>query len=323
MIDLYPFLHYGSIAFIVALTSLGVGIGGGKASMQAVCAINIAPLSYPSIFRALIISLALIETSAILGIVMALFLILGPTNAIQADQQLYVTIAEWGIAFALGISGALVGILSSLPAQQAFFALARQPFFATKILNALLITQSIVQTPVIFSFLIALFIKAQLISATSLANSIRLLASGICIGFGTIGPTFGLARFARVCQESIAYNKNAYKLIMPFTFISQAIIETPIIFAVLISIVLLLIPIKPPHEFVGAISCVAAALCAALGTFGPGISSGTIAGSACREIAKQPEQHSVLSRTSILGQGIIDAAAMYALLIALLIIILK
>ncbi len=322
MIDLHPLLHYSSIAFIVGLTSLGIGIGGGNASMQAVRALNIAPLSYPSIFRALIISLALVETSAILGIVMALFLILGPT-IVQPEQQLYVAIGEWGIALALGISGALVGILSSLPAQQAAFALARQPFFATKILNALLITQSIVQTPVIFSFLIALFIKAQLGSVTTLANGIRLLASGICIGFGAIGPTFGLARFARICQESIAYNKDAYKIIMPFTFISQAIIETPIIFAVLISIVLLLTPIKAPNEFFGAVSCLAAAICGALGTLGPGISSGLIAGAACREIAVHPEQHSILSRTSILGQGIIDAAAMYALLIALLIIILK
>jgi F-type H+-transporting ATPase subunit c len=322
MENLGPLLHYSSIGFIVALTSLGVGIGGGKASTKALQAINIAPTTYPAIFRAIIISLALIETSAILGIVMALFLILG--QPVEDPQRMvFVGIGEWGIAFALGISGALVGILSSLPAQQAVFALARQPFFSTKILNSMLITQSIVQTPVIFSFLIALFIKTQLDSVSTLANSIRLLASGICIGIGSIGPTLGLARFAKVCQESISINRDAYSTIMPFTFISQAIIETPIIFAVLISMILLLTPVKPDNEFMGAISCLATALCASFGTLGPGISSGTIASAACREIAIAPENSSIISRTSILGQGIIDAAAMYALLVSLIIIILR
>lgn len=217
----------------------------------------------------------------------------------------------------------MVGIFSALPAQQAAFAIARQPFFSAKILNAMLLTQSIVQTPVIFSFLVALFIKAQLDSLTTLANGIRLLASGFCIGVGSIGPTLGLARFAKVANESISFNRDAYGTIMPFTFISQAIIETPIIFAVLISMILLLKPLKPDNELLGALSCIATAFCAAFGTLGPGISSGKIASAACREIAMAPEHSSILSRTSILGQGVIDAAAMYALLVALIIIILR
>lgn len=322
MENLGPFLHYSSIGFIVGLTSLGVGIGGGRASAKALQAINIAPTTYPEIFRAVIIGLALIETSAILGIVMALILMLGQTIE-DSQQMVLIGVGEWGIAFALGISGGLVGILSALPAQQAAFSIARQPFFSPKILNAMLLTQSIVQTPVIFSFLIALFIKSQLDSVTTLANSIRLLASGICIGIGSIGPTLGLARFARVANESISFNRNAYSTIMPFTFISQAIIETPIIFAVLISMILLLKPIKPDNELMGAISCLATAFCAAFGTLGPGISSDKIASAACLEIAITPENSSILSRTSILGQGVIDAAAMYALLVSLIIIILR
>lgn len=320
--SLGPFLHYSSIFFIVGLTSLGVGIGGGKASVKALEAVNKAPAAYAEIFRAIIIGLAIIETSAILGIVMGLMLLFGQAAPNNADMVL-IGIGQWGIAFALGISGAVVGILSALPAQEAALAIARQPFFSAKILNAMLVTQSIVQTPIIFSFIIALFIKTQLDSLTTLANSIRLLSSGLCIGIGAIGPTLGLAHFAQVAQKSIARNRDAYSTIMPFTFISQAIIETPIIFAVLISMLLLLIPIKPNNEFLGAVSCLATAFCASFGTLGPGISSGNIASAACIEIAANPENSSLLSRTSILGQGVIDAAAMYALLVSLIIIVLR
>ena len=319
--DISSFLYYGSIFFIVGLTSLGTGIGGGKATVKTLDAINRAPTSYPEIFRAIIIGLALIETSAILGIVMALLLIVG--QPLEAQENIFIAISQWGIAFSLGITGCLVGILSALPAQEAAYAIARQPFFSSKILNTMLLTQSIIQTPVIFSFLIALFIKAQFGTVSTYANSIRLLASGLCMGLGSIGPTIGLARFAQVANRSISINRNAYSLLMPFTFISQAIIETPIIFAVLISIILLITPVKPHNEFLGALACLATAFCIALGTLGPGIGSGKIASAACKEIALAPENNSLISRTSILGQGIIDAAAMYALLVALIIIVLR
>lgn len=321
MENLAPLLHYGSIAVIIGLTSLGVGIGGGQASVQAIKAINIAPTSYPEVFRIIIIGLALIETSAILGIVMGLILFLGPSS--PPPTALFVSLGECGIALALGLSGAVVGLLSALPAQQACLSVTRQPFFSTKILNAMLLTQSIVQTPVIFSFIVAFFIKAQLGSVSTLANSIRLLASGFCVGVGSIGPTIGLARFAQVANKSIAFNRDAYSTVMPFTFISQAIIETPIIFSVLIAMVLLFTPIKPGNEILGAISCLATAFCAAVGTFGPGVGSGKIASAACIEIAIAPENSSLLSRASILGQGVIDAAAMYALLVSLIILLLQ
>ena len=315
------FLHYGTIFFIIGSTSLGTGIGGGKATIKALDAVNRSPKSFPEIFRALIIGLALIETSAILGIVMGLVLIFG--QPLESSHNIYITLSEVGIACALGITGGIVGLLSSLPVQEAVYAISRQPFFSNKILNTMLLTQSIVQTPVIFGFLIALFIRGQLDTVASYANGIRLIAAGLCIGIGSIGPTIGLARFAKIANRCISFNRAAYSTLMPFIFISQAIIETPIIFSVLVTIILLFTPVKPNNEFLGALSCIATAFCAALGTLGPGISSGKIASAACEEIALNHENSSIISRTSILGQGIIDAAAMYALLVALIIIILR
>lgn len=316
------FLHYGTIFFIIGATSLGTGIGGGRATVKALDALNVAPKSFPEIFRTLIIGLALIETSAILGIVIGLILIFGQTIP-DPNTLLFTSIGQLGIACSVGVTGALVGLLSALPVQEATYAISRQPFFSNKILNSMLLTQSIIQTPIIFSFLTALFINGQLASTTSLANGIRLFASGLCIAIGSLGPTIGLARFAQVANKCIAFNRNAYSTLMPFIFVSQAIVETPIIFALLITIILLFTPIKPNNEILGAISCLATAFCAGLGTFGPGISSGKIASAAVKEIAMNPQNSSTISRISILGQSIIDAAAMYALLVALIIIILR
>jgi len=318
MFELGYFLHYVSIALVSGLTSIGVGIGGGKASRAAIEALNIQPHAESEINKVFIIGMALVETAGILGIVMALLLLQGSDFS---GLLLFQGIGKMGIAISLGITGMVIGIVSSYPAQEACYSVARQPFFSQKVLNLMLLTQSIIQTPLIFSFIISLIIKFQLNAIDSLADGIRLLASGFCIGIGSIGPGIGLARFARMAVRGIGINRKSYTRILPFTFISQAIIETPLIFAAIISFLLLTRNI--PDTFIALASSFAAALCMGLGTFGPGVSSSRAATAACEQIAFHPEQTPILSRVSMIGQTLIDAAAIYALLIALLIIFLQ
>ncbi len=313
-------IHYVSIVLSVTLTSLGVGFGGGLASIAALKAINIAPSTKNNIFTNLLICLALIETGAIIGLIMAIILLNQPTNV---PHILYISLAELGIALAVGISGFMVGISSAFPAQQAFLSIARQPFFSGNITNMLLITQSIIQTPVIFGFLISLLIKAKIGSVDSLENGIRLLAAGFAIGVGSIGPAIGLSRFGRTALQSLGMNRNSYKTILPFAFISQAIIETPIIFVMLISMILTLSDIGAQSSPTTLIAFCAAAIGIAISTYSPGISSARVASSACTQMALNPESSSEVSKISILGQGLIDTCAIYGLLITLLIIIFK
>jgi F-type H+-transporting ATPase subunit c len=321
MQELGIFLHVFSIVFCVAATSLGVGIGGGLCARSSLHALNIAPAQGAHIIRATIIGLALLETGGILGIVMGLMMLFG--QPVHDASLLYIGISECGIALALGIPGCLVGAFSALPSQQAAIALTRQPFASSKIINIMLLTQSLVQTPAIFGFLISLFIKNQLYQALDLATSMRLLASGLCLGIGSIGPIIGLARFAGVAVKSIGFNRHSYSKIMPFSFISQAIIETPVIFAFVISMILLATSPSLLNSGIHGLGFLAAALAIGIGTFGPGISSGAIASAACQEIAADPKNSSILIKTSILGQGLVDAAAIYALLISLLLLLLR
>lgn len=317
MEELTPLLHYGSIMFIVALTSLGVGLSSGQAGLAAIEAINIQPSAKKDIMRATIIGLALIETSAILALIVALLLMGSLPNLI-------VSIAEVGIAAAIGITGLVIGYVSSFPVQATCYALARQPFFAQRIINIMLITQSIIQTPLIFGFLISLLILMQAKSASSIAQGIPLLASGLCLGLGSIGPAYGLAHFARIACKSVSLNRRAYNQIVPFTFMSEAIIETPLIFSFLISLILLGTAASATNDLsIIVIRSLAAALCIGIGTLGPGISSSKTAAQACLQIAMNPQQYSMLSQVSMFGQGLIDAAAVYALLISLFLVFIK
>lgn len=315
MTEWSEFFHYLTIASTVGINSVGVGLGEGLTSSAAIEAINIQPEAKNEIAKVSILGTALIETAAILGVTLSIILLF---ETRQPVNLFYKQFAEVGIAASICLSGFVIGWFSCLPARAACFAIARQPFFAQKILRLMLITQSIIQTPLVFGFIIAMFINNQSLASDTLADALRLISSGLCIGLGSVGPAIGLCRFAQSACLSAGLNRDAYNKIFPFTLISQAIIETPIIFALIIAVLLVILP--APATLTGALAFVAASIAIGFGTIGPGISSGETAAAACRQIALHPEASSTLSRTSMFGQGLIDTCAIYSLLIALLLI---
>ena len=121
--------------------------------------------------------------------------------------------------------------------------------------------------------------------------------------------------------HGLGINRDAYDRLFSFTFVSEAIIETPIIFALIISIVLITSTIAPDNLLKG-VMMLSAGLCMSIGTIGPGISSGKTAAAAAHQIALDPEKYSILSRLSMVAQGLIDTCAIYALLIAGMLILL-
>lgn len=311
------FLHLISIALVVALTSIGVGIGGGLIGQAAIKSLYRQPGTSSDLAKASFIGLALVETAGIFSIVIAFVLMF----SYEQTPSLYGSLGTCGVAAALGISGLVTGISSALPAQAAFKAIARQPFFAPKIINLMLLTQSLIQTPIIFGLLISLFIAARINSVTTLMQGLQLLASGLCIGIGSIGPTIGLGRFAYTSCYTVGVNRESYGKIVPFTLISGAIIETPLIFALIIA--LFLVQSFFANTTLGIITAFSAAFVMGIGTAGPGLGSARTASAACTSIGLNPDQTSVISKASLVAQALIDAVAIYALLIALLMILLK
>jgi F-type H+-transporting ATPase subunit c len=313
--------HYGTIALAVALNSVAVGLGEGMTSLAALKAMNLQPHAHSEISQISIIGMAIIETAAVAGLTLS-FILLMPAQP-GTTLTSYSHYAELGIAFAICISGSVVGIVSSFPAQYACYAVARQPFYMQKIQGFMLLTQSFIQTPVIFSFLIGLLIKNQLVSVNSAAESLRLIGSGLCIGVGSIGPAIGVALLAKQACKSIGFNPKIHKDLLKFTLISTALIESPLIFALLVSLVLLQAGGADSLKFINGLELFSAALCMGLGTLGVGISSGKVAAQACKQIAFTPEQYPAISRTSLFAQVLIETCSIYALIVSFALIFIR
>lgn len=305
---------------VVIITAISVGISQGLTNKAAFKAIDIQPEAQNPISRLALLCSALIETTAILGVFIGILLLLPLMRTEFVADVYYADLAKIGIAIAMICTGLCVGIFSSWPAQEACYATARQPFHAQWIFNFTLIVLSVIQTPLILAFIVSIFIKSQANAIISLPEAFRLIGAGGAIGLGAIGPAFGLAHFARIACAGISKNRNSSNRVLTFTFISQAIIESPVIFAMVISLLLLFG--SSATTLTKGIAMLAAGIGMGLGTLGPGISSGRTAAAACREIARDPELYGPLARSSIFAQGIIDTAAIYVLLTCALIILL-
>ena len=316
MMDFANALPYITVALAVGINSVGTGLGEGWTFKEAIDAINIQPKALVDITKLALLGTALVETAAILGLTMSIILLFGMPKTMSVPNSL----AQLGIIAAICLTGLVVGLVSSFPVIASCRAVARQPFFADKIMRLMLVTQAIIQTPIIFGFIIALFIRNQAATVLSLAEGLRLAAAGIALGLGSIGPAIGLAVYAYAACYSLGINKEAYGRIFSFSFVSQAIIETPIIFALVVS--LLLVALSSGDSIVKGVAMLGSAFCIGLCTIGPGVSSGNTAAAACYQMAFNQEMASPLSRMSMLAQGLVDTAAIYGLLIAILLIIL-
>lgn len=305
--------HYIACALTIVAPALGVSVGQGLTSLATIKALNAQPGAKNEISRTFILAMALIETSAILSFIIGLKLAFSGAHVDLVNAP-FIHYAELGIPCAIGITGCISGIMSCLPAKQACLAVARQPFFTNKIQLMMLITQSLMQTPIILGLIIALLIQGQLETATTLTDSLRLIASGLCIGLGSIGPVIGIGLLAKEACTTAGVNKNIYPKALTFTVISAALIESAIIFSLLVSLFLLKPYAHTPYQ--GYI-LLAGSFAMGLGTLGVGISSGRLTAQVCRVIALKPELYSQLSKTSFFSQILIETSAIYALLISL------
>ncbi|HLB40646.1 MAG TPA: ATP synthase F0 subunit C, partial [Candidatus Babeliales bacterium] len=235
-------------------------------------------------------------------------------------DPLYGALAHIALVLALGVPGLIAGYVSAEPLAAAAHAVARQPFTTGKIINLLLITISFVQTPVILGFVISAWAHVQAATCTSWPAALKIIAAGLAVGLGSIGPIIGLAYFARGACQTLGRNRTIYSKILTFTFISAALIETPFVFALIVALLILQFKtatITPLKSW----ACLAGAIAVGLSNLMPGISSGRSATAACLELAQQPELYGQLSKTSIVVQSFIDSLALYGWIVALLLVL--
>lgn len=73
-------------------------------------------------------------------------------------------------------------------------------------------------------------------------------------------------------------------------------------------------------NWVKVAACVSAGICMGIGAIGPALGQGFIGGKACESIGKKPESAGLITRTMVVALAFVESSAIYALLIALVLL---
>ncbi len=304
--------YYLILLILIALPAIGVSLGQGMVGRTMSTALDLQPGARAVLnSRVFIIGNALTETAAILATVVSLLVLFkaAPTTLEQSFSFL-------GVFFAMTLPATIIGFLASLPVRETLIAAARQPLFAHKIANLFLLIVSLALTPIVFGFLVSMMIVAQITTTIDFLSGLAFLGSGLVLGIGSIGPAIGTALLGMQACKSAGTNRDAYSPIFSYTFISAAIIETPILFALVISIILIFVPF--PDKPLTYYAILLAAAMTSIPTIAVGISTGRTAKAACAQIALHPEAYPGLLRMSLICQALTDANAIYGLIISII-----
>lgn len=220
-----------------------------------------------------------------------------------------------GIALGLGGIGAAVGMGNA--AGQAGESIMRQPEQQGTMLRTMLIGQAVGGSPSIFALVIGLLIL--FIPAPSSAEGVKvaaiMLGAGLSIGLGCFGSGLGCGWPAGAACDGVARNPRRSSQITQAMIIGQAVAQSPSIFAAVIALMLIFVPLTVTGWAAIGI-CVGAGLATGAGAFGPGIGSGSVAGGAIRGLSCWPKSHGLTIRTMLIGQAVCQTPAIFGMLVA-------
>jgi F-type H+-transporting ATPase subunit c len=72
-------------------------------------------------------------------------------------------------------------------------------------------------------------------------ESARLIAAGLAVGLGAIGPAIGEGVIAGKAMEAIGRNPEIQDKIMPLVFVTMAIAESTAIYALVVTFIILFV----------------------------------------------------------------------------------
>ncbi len=219
----------------VGLSAIGAAIGEGYTAGKANQAVSYRPNLSGEILRTMLVGQAVAETAGIFGLVIAMMLLFSPAEG----HSILTAWAYLGAGLAMGLSAIGSGVGSGLPAGSACEGIGRQPGMANKLNTLMLIGSGVSQSPAIFGFLIALLLLFKPLPDTmALIPAFSLLASGLCMGFGAIGPGIGDGIVAGNAVTGAARNPETLSILTRTMLVGQAVTESTAIYALVVALLL-------------------------------------------------------------------------------------
>lgn len=229
-----------------------------------------------------------------------------------------------GAAFAVGFGAIGPGTGMGMSAASAVEGMGRQPKMSSDLFRIMLIGQGATSTPPTFALVIAILLIFGSGDATQLVQGFAGLGAGISIGAASFASGVGSAFPAAQACEAIARQPYLRKPFTTLMLVGQALSQTPLIFALLVSFLLIFLPSNPDAGILNYVAVLSAGICMGFGSIGASIGSGLAAESAMVGIRhhRDPEKASgPIMRTMLLGLAVAQSPCVFALVISFVLLL--
>lgn len=224
---------FGHLAILLALgiPSTCIGIFSSFAQKEALLATARQPFFAAEIFRLTLITVAVMQTSVILGFILALLLQGQLASAVTLQDGLI--LLATGIAFGCGTIGPLFGLGIFSGAACKTIGINRKVY--PQVLSFTFLCQGLIEAPILFSLVVAL-----LITSGTQPNALACLAAALTIALTTLGPGIASGRIARAACMAIGQQPQEYRNISSTSLLAQTLVDTAPIYGMIIALSLLL-----------------------------------------------------------------------------------
>jgi ATP synthase F0 subunit c len=223
----------------MGLGAIGSGVGSGFPAGAACTGMSRQPAMSGRLTTNMLIGSAVCQTPAIFSLVVSFILLFTDFSANPVSPT-WAAILGAGISSGFGAIGS--GLGGGLVAQASCEGISRQPLTVTPVTNVMLLGQAVTQTTAIYALLVSFILMFKSFPATdALAPPMALLAAGICMGIGAIGPAIGEGFAGQGAVAWIARNQEHIADLTRSMLVGQAVAESTGIYSLVIALVLIFV----------------------------------------------------------------------------------
>lgn len=308
---------YTGAGLCIGLGAIGAALGEGFTAGLANEGLSHKPEKAGDILKNMLVGQAIAESAAIFALVIAILLLFLET---PSDKMLKAA-ALMGAGLCMGFGAIGSGIGSGYPGGEACRGLARQPAIANRLTTNMLIGSAVCQTPAIFSMVVALMLMFMDFGDMPLYPTwAAFLGAGMSTGLAAIGSGVGGGMAAGASCEGIARQPETFGQVTTTMLVGQAVSQTPSIFGLLISFVLMFKAFPESLALAPAMALLGAGLSMGFGGIGPGVGNGAAAQGAVKWVTRNIEAAGALTRTMLVAQAVSQSTAIYAMVVSLVLI---
>jgi ATP synthase, F0 subunit c len=244
IVEIIQIAAYLGAGLCVGIGAITTGLGSGMIAAEGAYGVMRQPRANDQLFRTMLIGQAAAQTAGIFALVISMLLIYGRSDAVEGGWFRAAAYLSAGLAMGLGSIGPSLG--AGYTGSKACVSVARMPKQGNAIMGNMLIGQALAQTSAIFALVVGFLLfysipdqPDNISSGLIVAKSLALLAAGLSIGLGTLGPGTGIGFVAGKASEMIGRFPKEKPLIMRTMFLGAAVSESTAIYSLVISFLLI------------------------------------------------------------------------------------